>query len=481
MNIRDKYNIYDTDDYIVCEETLDRFKTDLRTIIRKKRRKPDHKIIQRLYDKYEDFMELNIRLDFQFLEKYNRLQALFEHIQYLKSINEYKIYINKQIALGYVNIEEPYIGKIKEKIKLSVNFLCKYKFIYYFKTIDNKIITVYENDKIKYLNINDNIILEGKIQEHIDKYDGIIQNNLYFLNIYDKKIYLKKLINKYSASGCFIKIWKKHVKNEISKRNIIKDYGELNKNPWLPNEKKRIELYVTLKKKRNKPDPFSNTLKTDYIFKTEDNYLVIIPWNSKNLRQIEIGESIKIKGRFNCMEDLYFNRITDAKIIDEMIDLNVAQNNNEIIDLNVNQNENEIPLNISNTNSEYEKKTIISKRTDRSEQCRLRNYLIKNKESKCIICDEENNVECLQAAHLKEHKILDNADEVDDVNIVEFMCASCHLQYDKGFISVNSGKLIISQENENKRYQTMNGKKIEAYNKKNESYFKWHFDNIFKN
>ena len=141
----------------------------------------------------------------------------------------------------------------------------------------------------------------------------------------------------------------------------------------------------------------------------------------------------------------------------------------------------QIPLNISNTNSEYEKKTIMSKRTDRSEQCKLRNYLIKNKEPKCIICNEENNVECLQAAHLKEHKILDNAAEVDDENIVEFMCASCHLQYDKGFISVNSGKLIISQENENKRYHTMNGKKIEAYNKKNESYFKWHFDNIFKN
>ena len=61
------------------------------------------------------------------------------------------------------------------------------------------------------------------------------------------------------------------------------------------------------------------------------------------------------------------------------------------------------------------------------------------------------------------------------------MCASCHLQYDKGFISVNSGKLFISQKNKNKRYHTMNGKKIEAYNKKNEPYFKWHFDNIYKN
>ena len=68
----------------------------------------------------------------------------------------------------------------------------------------------------------------------------------------------------------------------------------------------------------------------------------------------------------------------------------------------------------------------------RKEQQQLRNYLIANKPQMCIICDKTLPLCLLETAHLKPRCILHN-NEINDKNIVEFMCRYCHNLYDNGF------------------------------------------------
>lgn len=118
----------------------------------------------------------------------------------------------------------------------------------------------------------------------------------------------------------------------------------------------------------------------------------------------------------------------------------------------------------------------------RIEQKKLRNFLLKNKPQKCIICDKFLPTCLLETAHLKPRFLL-NFQEKNDYNIVEFMCRYCHSLYDNGYIAVNNGHLFISnflKNNYSTEFDFMDNKTILSSNQLNYKYFNFHLKYIFK-
>ena len=116
----------------------------------------------------------------------------------------------------------------------------------------------------------------------------------------------------------------------------------------------------------------------------------------------------------------------------------------------------------------------------REEQQTLRNYLVNNRESRCIICSKNLPLCLLETAHIKPRCILNKTERLDK-NIVEFMCRFCHKLYDSGLIAVNNCNLEISNkfniENFDLDYQ--NNTNINKYNNYNKDYFNFHYKFIF--
>jgi hypothetical protein len=115
----------------------------------------------------------------------------------------------------------------------------------------------------------------------------------------------------------------------------------------------------------------------------------------------------------------------------------------------------------------------------RKEQQQLRNYLIVNKQQLCAICNKKMPLCLLEAAHLKPRCLLNNA-EINDKNIVEFMCSYCHKLYDNGLISVYNGILHISSIINNYDLQYSKNTEINGYNLQNKNYFNFHYKYIYK-
>ena len=115
----------------------------------------------------------------------------------------------------------------------------------------------------------------------------------------------------------------------------------------------------------------------------------------------------------------------------------------------------------------------------RQEQQQLRNYLISNKEQVCIICDKKLPLCLLETAHLKPRCILNN-NEINDKNIVEFMCRYCHNLYDNGYLSVHNGLLQVSTFINEYDLNYDKNKKITSYNFMNKKYFIFHYNYIYK-
>ena len=115
----------------------------------------------------------------------------------------------------------------------------------------------------------------------------------------------------------------------------------------------------------------------------------------------------------------------------------------------------------------------------RKEQQQLRNYLITNKQHICIICDKKLPLCLLETAHLKPRCILNN-NEINDANVVEFMCRYCHNLYDNGFLSIYNGLLQVSTFINNYDLQYNKNKQIFFYNLQNEKYFIFHYKFIYK-
>lgn len=115
----------------------------------------------------------------------------------------------------------------------------------------------------------------------------------------------------------------------------------------------------------------------------------------------------------------------------------------------------------------------------RQEQQQLRNYLIRNKQQLCIICDKKLPLCLLETAHLKPRCILNN-NERNDKNIVEFMCRYCHNLYDNGFLAVHNGLLQVSTCINQYDLHYNENKQITYYNLDNEKYFIFHYNYIYK-
>jgi hypothetical protein len=115
----------------------------------------------------------------------------------------------------------------------------------------------------------------------------------------------------------------------------------------------------------------------------------------------------------------------------------------------------------------------------RKEQQQLRNYLITNKQHICIICDKKLPLCLLETAHLKPRCILNN-NEINDTNVVEFMCRYCHNLYDNGHLSIYNGLLQVSTFIQNYDLQYNQNKQIFFYNLQNEKYFIFHYKFIYK-
>jgi hypothetical protein len=115
----------------------------------------------------------------------------------------------------------------------------------------------------------------------------------------------------------------------------------------------------------------------------------------------------------------------------------------------------------------------------RFEQQKLRTYLIKNKEQKCILCDKKLPLCLLETAHLKPRCLL-NSSEIKDNNIVEFMCRYCHNLYDNGYLGLYNGLLYVSSIINNYDLQYNKNTLIIHYNIHNKIYFNFHYKHIYK-
>ena len=125
------------------------------------------------------------------------------------------------------------------------------------------------------------------------------------------------------------------------------------------------------------------------------------------------------------------------------------------------------------------KQKIYTLKEVRIEQQKLREYLIKNKQQKCVICDKYLPLCLLETAHLKPRCLL-NSNEIKDNNIVEFMCRYCHNLYDNGYLGLSNGILCISPFINNYDLQYNKHALIECYNILNSKYFDFHYKYIYK-
>lgn len=114
----------------------------------------------------------------------------------------------------------------------------------------------------------------------------------------------------------------------------------------------------------------------------------------------------------------------------------------------------------------------------RTEQCKLRDYLISNYQNICILCDKKLPLNLLETAHLKPRYIL-TLPEINDNNIVALMCRYCHKLYDDGMLGVRAGILHLATELTNYDLEYPILKKVKFFNPNNEKYFKYHFEKIF--
>lgn len=115
----------------------------------------------------------------------------------------------------------------------------------------------------------------------------------------------------------------------------------------------------------------------------------------------------------------------------------------------------------------------------RLEQQKLRTYLINNKQQKCIICDKHLPLCLLETAHLKPRCLL-NSNEMNDNNIVEFMCRYCHNLYDNGYLGLYNGLLHVSSLIDNYDLHYNKNTLIVYYNIQNKKYFNFHYNHIYK-
>jgi len=115
---------------------------------------------------------------------------------------------------------------------------------------------------------------------------------------------------------------------------------------------------------------------------------------------------------------------------------------------------------------------------NRPEQKNFRQYLINNREYKCIICNNYFPLFLLEVSHLKFRHLLTKK-EIYNKNNVEFMCRNCHKLYENGWVGITNFKL--NKNKEIYKYNIVfNDFKENIYTDNNKSYFDYHYLNNFK-
>lgn len=135
---------------------------------------------------------------------------------------------------------------------------------------------------------------------------------------------------------------------------------------------------------------------------------------------------------------------------------------------------NHLKINVKNI------KILYQMFSSRPEHPNLKNNLIKRKDKECLICKIDRPVYLLECAHIKPRKEA-NIKERNDNSIVNWMCRNCHIIYDKGDISINKSKIIISNRLKfsNKYNHLKNQKICEKEYLFSKKYYDYHFNNIF--
>lgn len=118
--------------------------------------------------------------------------------------------------------------------------------------------------------------------------------------------------------------------------------------------------------------------------------------------------------------------------------------------------------------------------TKRDEQKYLRSKLFNNMLTcKCSICGKEYPIEFLWCSHIKKRCLCTLEEKKDYKNIVTAMCKfGCDELYEKGYIGVKDGKVIIlkhsDNENINNYLTKINNNNCLNYNEKNKKYYDAH-------
>jgi hypothetical protein len=376
----------------------------------------------------------------EFMDKYKEYFLSNEEIwlNYLNKVIEY-IKVNKNIpstndkdttikSLGlWVSRQHEIFDKKKYIMKNNViydswkEFINKYK--EYF--ISNEDIWLNNlNQVIEYIDNNKMRPSQHDAERQIKILGAWISQQI---NNHRKRIYIMKQEHIYNRWTIFIEKYK--------------EYFQSNEDQWKLMLNK-LEIYINTNKKRPSDRDKNNDIK------------VLGKWKSH--------QQTNYKKKVNIMKnkEIYDKWTIFIEKYKEYFDKSILETKEIKI---------EIPV---------EEKVSTSIKVNRPEQDKLRQYLIQNKENKCVVCNIKKPVKLLIAAHLRPRCDVDKKERYDH-NIVEFMCHDCHKLYDDGDIGICNGNLSVKDIDEYPQYKMLVGKNIECYNNKNKVYFDYHFQNIY--
>ena len=128
--------------------------------------------------------------------------------------------------------------------------------------------------------------------------------------------------------------------------------------------------------------------------------------------------------------------------------------------------------------------------TRRPEGRHLRSNLIvrrmtegRHGECNCSMCSNTYPLFLLETAHLRPRHTLPKYERVS-LDCVELMCRMCHSIYDNGFVGVGKEGTIVGRKDltvyGHLPILSRIGRPYPFYNLRNEQYFSWHYEHVFR-